>query len=196
PTLGSTSISPPQATSGLAGPGARRATAGNITQGIPVEEKDKGPNKGDILNGSVSWTRDLMWMLHVKLQQQEELANLVTDLGGTYPFEPTEDERRMQTELVDAMHKNGVSSFSYSRAPGTGLRVPKHTDIKGDPVGAARDAVGGGDNSVSPAENGGGEDALPVAVGGQYWSGNNSGGSGAGSVSFKEEDEYGMDLTQ
>lgn len=76
-------------------------------------------------------------MLHVKLQQQEELANLVTDLGGTYPFEPTEDERRMQTELVDAIHKNGVSSFSYSRAPGTGLRVPKHTDIKGDPVGSA-----------------------------------------------------------
>ncbi|OBT75307.1 hypothetical protein VF21_05647 [Pseudogymnoascus sp. 05NY08] len=199
PTLGSTSISPPQATSGLAGPGARRATAGNITQGIPVEEKDKGPNKGDILNGSVSWTRDLMWMLHVKLQQQEELANLVTDLGGTYPFEPTEDERRMQTELVDAMHKNGVSSFSYSRAPGTGLRVPKHTDIKGDPVGAARGGdVDSSSNGVSPAENGGGgEDAATaVGVGGQYWSGHNSGGSGAGSVSFKEEDEYGMDLTQ
>ncbi|KAL5349404.1 hypothetical protein ACLOAV_005695 [Pseudogymnoascus australis] len=117
----------------------------------PRASPSRRKTKGDILNGSVSWTRDLMWMLHVKLQQQEELANLITDLGGTYPFEPTEDERRMQTELVDAMHKNGVSSFSYSRAPGTGLRVPKHTDIKGDPVGAARDA----DSSVSPAENGG-----------------------------------------
>lgn len=191
PTLGSTSMSPPQATSGLAGPGARRATAGNITQGIPVEEKDKGPNKGDILNGSVSWTRDLMWMLHVKLQQQEELANLITDLGGTYPFEPTEDERRMQTELVDAMHKNGVSSFSYSRAPGTGLRVPKHTDIKGDPVGGAS---GGDSTSLSP-DNNSNEDPPTGGVG-QYWSGHNSGGSGAGSVSFKEEDEYGMDLTQ
>lgn len=93
------------------------------------------------------------------------------------------------------MHKNGVSSFSYSRAPGTGLRVPKHTDIKGDPVGSS--AREGGDSSVSPAENGA-EDALAVgaAGGGQYWSGHNSGGSGAGSVSFKEEDEYGMDLTQ
>lgn len=193
PTLGSTSMSPPQATSGLASSGTRRATAGNITQGIPVEEKDKGPNKGDILNGSVSWTRDLMWMLHVKLQQQEELANLITDLGGTYPFEPTEDERRMQTELMDAMHKNGVSSFSYSRAPGTGLRVPKHTDIKGDPLsGVAQGTSGAESTSLSP-ENGSGEDV----VGGQtYWSGHNSGGSGAGSVSFKEEDEYGMDLTQ
>lgn len=191
PTLGSTSMSPPQATSGLAGPGARRATAGNITQGIPIEEKDKGPNKGDILNGSVSWTRDLMWMLHVKIQQQEELANLITDMGGTYPFEPTEDERRMQTELMDAMHKNGVTSFSYSRAPGTGLRVPKHTDIKGDPIGGMQTS-GNDSTSLSPDNDGSDE----VVIGQTYWSGQNSGGSGPGSISFKEEDEYGMDLTQ
>jgi Helix-loop-helix DNA-binding domain len=195
PTLGSTSMSPPQATSGLAGPGARRATAGNITTGIPIEEKDKGPNKGDILNGAVSWTRDLMWMLHVKLQQQEELANLIGELGGQYPFEPTEDERRMQTELIDAMHKNSVSTFSYSRAPGTGLRVPKHTDVKGDPIGGNVNNVIDS-TSLSPDNHSTG-DAGQAGVGGagQYWSGHNSGGSGTGSVSFKEEDEY-MDLTQ
>ncbi|KAI9732480.1 MAG: hypothetical protein M1818_007518 [Claussenomyces sp. TS43310] len=192
PTLGSTSMSPPQATSGLAGPGARRATAGNITQGIPIEEKDKGPNKGDILNGAVSWTRDLMWMLHVKLQQQEELANLISDLGGQYPFEPTEDERRMQTELMDALHKNVASTFSYSRAPGTGLRVPKHTDVRGDPVGSGSGATDS--TSLSP-ENHSSGDAGHAGIGGpgQYWSGHNSGESGAGSISFKEEDEY-MDL--
>ena len=41
-------------------------------------------------------------------------------------------------------------------------------------------------------------DAGQAGMGGpgQYWSGHNSGGSGAGSISFKEEDEYGMDLTQ
>ncbi len=195
PTLGSTSMSPPQATSGLAGPGARRATAGNITQGIPIEEKDKGPNKGDILNGAVSWTRDLMWMLHVKLQQQEELANLIADLGGQYPFEPTEDERRMQTELVDAMHKNNVSTFSYSRAPGTGLRVPKHTDVKGDPIGG--NTSGAIDSTSLSPDNHSSGDGGQAGVGGpgQYWSGHNSGGSGTGSISFKEEDEY-MDLTQ
>jgi hypothetical protein len=195
PTLGSTSMSPPQATSGLAGPGARRATAGNITQGIPIEEKDKGPNKGDILNGAVSWTRDLMWMLHVKLQQQEELANLIADLGGQYPFEPTEDERRMQTELVDAMHKNNVSTFSYSRAPGTGLRVPKHTDVKGDPIGG--NATGAIESTSLSPDNQSSGDGGQAGVGGpgQYWSGHNSGGSGTGSISFKEEDEY-MDLTQ
>lgn len=195
PTLAATGMSPPQATSGLAGPGARRATAGNITTGIPIEEKDKGPNKGDILNGAVSWTRDLMWMLHVKLQQQEELANIITDLGGTFPFEQTEDERRMHTELMDAMLKNDPTSFQYSRAPGTGLRVPKHTDVKGDPLGGA--AHGHMDDSVSPDNHSSG-DAGQTGMGGpgQYWSGHNSGGSGAGSISFKEEDEYGMDLTQ
>jgi hypothetical protein len=190
PTLGSTSMSPPQATSGLAGPGARRATAGNITQGIPIEEKDKGPNKGDILNGAVSWTRDLMWMLFVKLQQQDELANLISELGGQYPFEPTEDERRMHTELTDALAKNNVSTFSYSRAPGTGLRVPKHTDVKGDPLSGNSNGVIDS-TSLSPDNHSSG-DAGQAGVGGasQYWSGHNSGGSGANSISFKEEDEY------
>ena len=45
--------------------GQRATDAGSISMGIPPEEKDKGPNKGDILNGAVSWTRDLMWALHV-----------------------------------------------------------------------------------------------------------------------------------
>lgn len=195
PTLAGLSapgMSPPQAaTSGLAGPGARRATAGNITTGIPIEEKDKGPNKGDILNGAVSWTRDLMWMLHTKLQQQEELANILAEKGLPFPFEETEDERRMHTELMDAMFKNDGSKFHYSRAPGSGLRVPKHTDVKGDPLRDSNQL----DNSLSP-ENHSTGDGGQAGMGAQYWSGNNSGGSGAGSVSFKEEDEYGMDLTQ
>ncbi|KAL2067048.1 hypothetical protein VTL71DRAFT_1472 [Oculimacula yallundae] len=185
--------SPPQATSGLAGPGARRATAGNITTGIPIEEKDKGPNKGDILNGAVSWTRDLMWMLHTKLQQQEELAELIHSLGGTFPFQQTEDEKRMHTELMDAMVKNDGSKFEYSRGPNSGLRVPKHTDVRGEPV----DRLGHGgqlDNSLSPDNLSTGEAGMGGA--GQYWSAHNSGGSGPGSISFKEEDEYGMDLTQ
>ncbi|CAL3963839.1 hypothetical protein PZA11_001339 [Diplocarpon coronariae] len=186
-----TGMSPPQATSGLAGPGARRATAGNITTGIPVEEKDKGPNKGDILNGAVSWTRDLMWMLHTKIQQQDELANYINELGGTFPFSQSEDEKRMQTELMDAMMKNDGSNFEYSRAPGTGLRVPKHTDVRGEVLGSL---TGQPDNSLSPDHGDAGQAGMGGA--GQYWSGHNSGGSGPGSISFKEEDEYGMDLTQ
>jgi hypothetical protein len=188
-------MSPPQATSGLAGPGARRATAGNITTGIPIEEKDKGPNKGDILNGAVSWTRDLMWMLHLKLQQQEDLAQLITDLGGVFPFEETENEKRMHTELMDAMLKNNGQQFEYSRHSGTGLRVPKHTDVKGDPIGTAGQE-GQLDTSLSPDNHSTGDAGTGIGGAGQYWSGNNSGGSGTNSISFKEEDEYGMDLTQ
>jgi hypothetical protein len=197
PTLGSTSMSPPQATSGLAGPGGRRATAGNITTGIPMEEKDKGPNKGDILNGAVSWTRDLMWMLHVKMQQQEELANIIKDLGGQYPFEATEDEKRMQSELAEAINKNNVANFTYSRSHGSGLRVPKFTDVKGTPLGGQPLGGEAENSSLSPDLDTPGGDGGQAGMGGpgQYWSGHNSGGSGEGSVEFKEEDEY-MDLGQ
>lgn len=200
PTLAGTSISPsglspPQATSGLAGPGARRAAAGNITTGIPLEEKDKGPNKGDILNGAVSWTRDLMWMLHLKLQQQEDLANYIVELGGQFPFQQSEDERRMQTELMDAILKNDGDKFHYSRAPGSGLRVPKHTDVKGDVLNSSAQA----DQVESmSSENHCKIDAGQVGMdpANRYWNGRNSGDSGAGSVSFKEEEEYCMDLMQ
>jgi hypothetical protein len=131
---------------GLARPG--RAVS-NITTGIQIEEKDKSPNKGDILNGTVGWTRDLMWMLHLKLQHQEDLGNIIAKLGGTFPFEETEDEKRMRTELVDAILKNDGEKFQYSRAPGSGLRVPKHTDVKGDAIGSS--AQGGQiDTSLSP----------------------------------------------
>jgi hypothetical protein len=196
PTLTGIS-SPAHATSGLAGPGARRAaggTTGNITTGLPIEEKDKGPNKGDILNGAVSWTRDLMWMLHLKLQQQEELMNVMVELGGNFPFELTEDERRMQTELMDAMAKNDSGTFSYSRTPGTGLRVPHHTDYRGEPV----NSTGNPAETVSVSPDGNGNtlaNDLTDATG-QYWNDPDDDGSGNASIHFKEEDEYDMDLTQ
>lgn len=170
------------ATSLLAGGNGRRATPGNITMGLPIEEKEKGPNKGDILNGAVSWMRDLMWALHVKHQQEAELAELISSLGGTWPFEQTEDEKRMRTEILDALERNDPSSFSYSRGPGSGLRVPKHTNMAGEAVS--------GNGSLSPqslsppfhAANGN-------PNGAQYW-----GGSGHAAMSFKEEDEYTMEM--
>lgn len=173
--------SPGQATSGLAGPGAKRATgAGNITTGLPLEDKDKGPNKGDILNGSVSWTRDLMWMLHLKLQQQEELINTIVDLGGRVPFSISDDEKRMQTELNDAWDKNEPHTFSYSRFAGSGLRVPNHTDYKGDAVDGNEPAG----ISVSPEDLG-----HDIDDNGVFWE-QDEDGSGPVTSNFKEEDEY------
>lgn len=200
PTLTGVS-SPSQATSGLAGPGARRATggaAGNITTGLPVEDKDKGPNKGDILNGAVSWTRDLMWLLNVKLSQQEELMNTIIELGGQIPFEITEDERRMRSELDEAMGKNETtdpqSKFTYSRYAGSGLRVPHHTDYKGDPLDGAEQGGLEGIVSISPDANGavGGLAGGDLVDQAQFWGDDDD---EAGDIDFKEEREYGMDLT-
>ncbi|KAL4930135.1 basic helix-loop-helix domain-containing protein [Aspergillus undulatus] len=165
------------ATSLLAGGTGRRA-AGNITMGLPIEEKEKGPNKGDILNGAVGWTRDLMWALHVKIQQEAELAELISSLGGTWPFEQTEEEKRMRTEILDAIEKNDPGSFHYSRAPGSGLRVPKHTNIAGDATSNGALSP----QSLSPPFTG-------SSNGAQYW--NTSGHAG---MSFKEEDEYAMEM--
>lgn len=200
PTLAGIS-SPSQATSGLAGPGARRAaggSTGNITTGLPIDDKDKGPNKGDILNGAVSWTRDLMWMLQLKLQQQEEMANYIIEIGGQVPFEPTDDEKRMQSELAEAMQRCEMveegKNFTYSRRAGSGLRVPHHTDYKGEPLdGTNRNAVDGV-SSLSP----GGTMTNDVGLGsdlgnhgqGPFW---NEDDDGSGELDFKEEDEY-MDL--
>ena len=185
PTLGPTGMSPPQAATSLLAGGAGRRAAGSITTGIPVEDKDKGPNKGDILNGSVSWTRDLMWALHGKMQQESELADYISSLGGQFPFEQTEEDRRMRTELSDAMERNNASTFSYSRAPGTGLRVPKHTNLAGDPI----HSMGLSPQSLSPVNMNGESRHASVGQGhGPFSSDQNS-------IGFKEEDEYGMDMT-
>ncbi|KAL2872132.1 basic helix-loop-helix domain-containing protein [Aspergillus lucknowensis] len=170
------------ATSLLAGGTGRRA-AGNITMGLPIEEKEKGPNKGDILNGAVGWMRDLMWALHVKIQQEAELAELISSLGGTWPFEQTEEEKRMRTEILDAIEKNDPPSFHYTRAPGSGLRVPKHTNIAGDAL-SSNGALS--PQSLSPPFTGSNNTGGGQA---QYW--NTSGHAG---MSFKEEDEYAMEM--
>lgn len=183
--MSATGATPNAATSLLAGGNGRRATAGNITMGLPIEEKEKGPNKGDILNGAVGWMRDLMWALHVKLQQESELAEIISNLGGTWPFEQTEEEKRMRTEILDALEKNDPSSFTYSRAPGSGLRVPKHTNMAGDSV-AGNGALS--PQSLSPPFNGnGGSNGGSGQA--QYWS-----SSGHAGMSFKEEDEYAMEM--
>ena len=179
PTLAATGISPPQATSLLAG-GGRRA-AGSISMGIPPEDKDKGPNKGDILTGAVSWTRDLMWALNIKYQQEAELADYIASIGGTYPFQQTEEEKRMRTELMNAVEHNDASNFSYSRAPGTGLRVPQHTNPAGDSLEPGQTGIHS-PQSLSPGNQTGGE----ISDHGQqpFWN----------QPTFKEEDEYNMEM--
>ncbi|KAI5855692.1 hypothetical protein BZA05DRAFT_416349 [Tricharina praecox] len=184
PTTVGASGSPPRATSGLAvGPGGvgRRAIP---PSGISGEEKDKGPNKGDILNGAVGWTRDLMWAMQMKLEQEREVRELVARLGGTYPFEESEADRRMASELETAIAKakRDHHDFGYSRAPGSGLRVPGYTDYAGQPLGdGGSDRVSPG-STGKPMQNGGSSRGTP------HW---NDG------MMLKEEDESysGMDMS-
>jgi len=194
PTLAATGMSPPQATSLLAAGGRRATGAGNITMGIPMEEKDKGPNKGDILNGSVGWTRDLMWALYNKYRQEAELEGIIRSLGGSWPYTEDDDEKRMRTELMDAMEKNDPDSFDYTRGHGSGLRVPKHTNVAGEPLGQHGPGHMGtlSPQSLSPGVQSGGSGANSGGHGQpQFWTHTNS---GRGSFSLKEEDEFGMEM--
>ena len=196
PTVGPASISPPNAaTSLLAGASGRRAasTAGNITIGLPVEEREKGPNKGDILNGSVSWTTDLMWALHMKYVQEEELAQQFAQLGGQWPFQVTDEEKRMRSELLEAIEKNGPENFSYTRADGSGLRVPKHTTLTGERLPTNNSSMSPQSNfELSPGFHSGGSGTNSGSNGPgqpQFWH-----SAGHAGMSFKEEDEFGMDM--
>lgn len=171
PSITAASMSPPAATSLLASSGGRRAASGSITQGLPIEDKDKGPNKGDILNGSVSWARDVVWYMHLKLQQEAQLKDYITSLGGQWPFDVSEDERRMHSELVEVVSRNELQNNiqSYSRTHGSGLRVPGHTNMAGD-LEPSNKKYGNG-SSLSPTFG---------ASNGNDWQFNN----------FKEEDEF------
>ena len=186
--MGATSMSPPNAaTSLLAGATGRRAAsnAGNITLGLPLEEKEKGPNKGDILNGSVAWTRDLMWALYQKYMQEDELATYISSIGGTWPFEITDDDKRMRSEVMAAIEHNDPTSFSYSRFDGSGLRVPHHTNITGDRLQNGQSLSPSSNLELSPGFHSGGSGtnsgSNPAP---QFW--HSAGHTG---MSFKEEDE-------
>lgn len=76
------------------------------------ESLGNGPKKGDILNGTVNWTRDLMGALYGKIQQQSMAREYIDSLGGTWPFESNEEERRLQNEVIGAFDTNGNISFS------------------------------------------------------------------------------------
>lgn len=182
PSIHPTGVSPPQAATSMLAAGGRRATGpGSLAMGLPsVDDKDKGPNKGDILNGSVSWTRDLMWSLHKKLEQEAQLKTMIEGLGGTFPFSDTDDDARLRTELQDAMDKNDASTFAYSRGHGSGLRVPKHTDYNGNPASHGTQSP----QDMSPRQGSsasGGE--------GSFWTGN------GGHEPLKEEDEFEMSMS-
>jgi len=180
PSITAANMSPPS-NSLLSTSGSRRA-AGSITQGLPLEDKDKGPNKGDILNSSVAWSRDVLWYMQKKLEQEEKLKALVHNLGGVWPFEMTDDEHRMHSEITEVLERNLQNNniLPYSRANGTGLRVPGYTNLAGDAVSGEGLVNYNGGQSISPGMQS-----------------SSSGGANASWMSqgvFKEEEEFDEDM--
>ena len=109
--------------------------------------------------------------------------NQIHDLGGQAPFGITEDEKRMQTELLEALAKNEATEFTYSRTAGTGLRVPHHTDYKGESLNGSGhvEAI-----SVSP-DAGSGVMVNDLVDQGHFWDDDDDGND----VDLKEDpDEY------
>ena len=134
--VGGHSISPP-ATSGLAGSHGRRAASISHTaptHTTPPEDKDKGPAKGDVLDGTVDWTRDLLWLVNSMLSRQQELEATVNSLSGPQARPYSDEEKRMLSEVQDAIHKNRIPERQYTRRHGTNLYVPKFTNHAGEPV--------------------------------------------------------------
>ncbi|KAF4547517.1 Hypothetical protein D9617_41g062680 [Elsinoe fawcettii] len=132
PSITAQSMSPPSGSNLLSTSGGRRT--GAITQGLPMDDKDKGPNKGDILNSSVSWTRDVVWYLQLKMEQEKQLQELLKSNGIEWPFQKSDDEKRMRSEIEEVIERNVRANniTPYTRAQGTGLRVPGFTNIAGD----------------------------------------------------------------
>ncbi|PNS16163.1 hypothetical protein CAC42_1926 [Sphaceloma murrayae] len=168
PSITAASMSPPQTSSVLSTSGGRRS--GAITQGLPMDDKDKGPNKGDILNSSVSWTRDVVWYLKMKMEQEAQLEEILKNNGIDWPFSRSDDEKRMRSEIQEVIERNVRANniTPYTRAQGTGLRVPGFTNIAGD--------------------------ILPNADGGQDANPNNHPGPSHWQPVFKEEDEFDEDM--
>lgn len=182
PSIAASGMSPPQATSLLAGGNGRRATTGSAaTIGLPMDDKDKGPNKGDILNGSVAWTRDLLWFMKRIVDENDELKNALQARGQEWPSNLTEDERRMSSEVREIIQKNFQSGNlqGYSRGHGSGLRVPGFTTLAGEPL-QSQEGQFANSNSLSPGFQNGSGGISPAQ---NYW-------QSADEPVFKEEDEF------
>lgn len=182
-SLAGSSMSPPK--SATLPPGVARRAGAVPGTSLPGEEKDKGPNKGDILNGAVSWTKDLMWALYKKLKEEQKLREYISSIGGTWPFEETEEEKRMASELIASVEKYGAERFNYSRAPGSSLHVPGFTLINGEPIGTEGSGNTPDTSASSPVPGRVGTSSLSRTGSNQPWNSDDQ-------MVFKEEEEFEM----
>ena len=79
---------------------------------------DRDRPKQAILEKAVSWTRDLMWALHLKTQRESTLKDTIQNLGGSPFIADTVDsldnveESIVEKEVQIALATNNITSFS------------------------------------------------------------------------------------
>ena len=82
---------------------------------------DRDRPKQAILDKAISWTRDLMWALHLKSQRESTLKDLIQELGGTPFMVDTVDsldnieESIVEKEVQIALETNNITSFSSAQ---------------------------------------------------------------------------------
>ena len=197
PSIHGNGVSPPPATSLLAGPNGRRAT-GSISQGLPLDDKDKNPAKGDVLNGAVGWLQDLLWVINKLTSREKLLTETIEGMGGQSPLTVSDEESRMLSEVQAAFEKSQIGQLKYSRGQGSGLCVPGFTDQAGQTMQSpSQTAVDPANFSLdrNPHVNGNGHNNGGLNDGQQYWTFPGDNNSMQSPAEFKEEDEFELDMS-
>lgn len=95
---------------------------------------DRDRPKQAILEKAVSWTRDLMWALHLKTQRESKLKDGIRELGGT-PFMldafdslDNIEESIIEKEVQIALDTNNITSFSSAG------QAPRHKRRASEPL--------------------------------------------------------------
>ena len=97
-------------------------------------DTDRDRPKQAILEKAVSWTRDLMWALHLKSQRESTLKDVIKSLGGS-PFivDTAEsldnvEESIVEKEVQIALETNNITSFSSAD------QAPRHRRRASEPL--------------------------------------------------------------
>ena len=95
---------------------------------------DRDRPKQAILEKAVSWTRDLMWALHLKTQREATLKDIIKNLSGSPFMVDTADsldnveESIVEKEVQIALETNNITSFSSAE------QAPHHQRRASEPL--------------------------------------------------------------
>ena len=93
-------------------------TLASLIPGGNDRDSPKGLQQGAVLEQAISWTRDLMWALHLKTQRELTLKDAIRGLGGSPFMLDTVDsldnveESIVEREVQIALQTNNITSFS------------------------------------------------------------------------------------